>query len=143
MSADLTKLIFTSEANAYKNVASYSGTITFPTSLTANQTSTNSVTFSLAEAPTFLKLYAKFTEYVDRLSGVSPQWYAAAAAGYYTVGINITTGVHAGVISCGLTVFVSGTTVTVQGILNNPYSDPITLESLAVPFVLVDYSLAN
>lgn len=141
---DLSKLILYSPDNSFKNVNKYPGSLSFPTSLTGSQVSNTSVTISLSDSPVFLEFFANFLELLDAINGIgSAQWYSANVSGGNDIGIHVTTAPHVGWIGCSLYSVVSGSTVTVTGTVINPYSSTVSLDPLTIPFVFIDYDLAN
>lgn len=147
---DISKAQFYSPANTFKNVSKYTGSLSFPTSLNASQQIDTTVTIALTSAPTLTAFYANFLELDEAIglygsaAGTTPtRWYPANVSGNFGVGIHINTVGKLGWIGCSLIPVVQGSNVVVTGSLINPYSTPITLDTLTVSFVFVDYALAN
>lgn len=147
---DLTKVDYTSMANSFKNDNFiYTGTMTFPTSIASGSFVTVTQSFDIGESPQFSMLYAYFQEYLDTseeyFGGVSfrPQeWYSISINS--KVGMLVTAPApQAGPLDAIIYPVINGTTVTVTGLVNNPYSVGITLEALEVPWAFVIYTLAN
>lgn len=150
MSANLDNAILVSTYNAYKNDSFvHKGTITFPTSLTAGAYGIVTVPISLSISPQFSEFSAYFTETLDLTSyanGVygNPQWYPAVLAASGGVGVWVTApSGNQGVLTANILPIIDGNSITVQAIVNNPYSNSITLAPLSVPFAFTQYSLAN
>jgi hypothetical protein len=148
---DLTKAVLVSDYNAYKNDSIvHTGSITLPTTLTAGQNSLTTVTVSLDIAPNFSQFFAYFTEYLDLTTypnGVygDPHWYPVDAASSGACGVWVTA--PAGNVGSPLTVNINpvivGTTIQVQAVIFNPYSNSVTLAPLTVPFAFTQYSLIS
>lgn len=144
MASDISKLILYTPDNAYKNISVYSGTIHFPTSLSSGQQLTVTSTFTLGAAPSLSKLFAYFTEVADAIySYRGSEWYPGEVASF-NIGIYVSApSGNVGWLNCGVYPVINGNTVTVTGAVANPYSNSITLNALSVPFVFIDYELAN
>lgn len=144
-SPDLSKLTLHTGYNAFKNVNQYSGSVIFPTSLTAGQVATVTSVITLSDTPVFTDYSANFVETVDATFGsATSRWYSGNVAGNFDIGINVVTPlINAGYINCGLYPIVSGTIVTMTGSIINPYGTTITLAPLTVPFLFVEYTLAS
>lgn len=148
-SYDLTKVQYSSEANSFKNDSTiYSGTLNFPTTCVPG-VNTVSSSVTLTSSPVFSVLYAFFQESMDTLqqslvgSGYNAaQWYLASVD--VGVGLTVTApSAHAGVLSGQIYPQINGDTVTVVGLLNNPYDVNITLSALSVPWAFIEYTLLN
>lgn len=147
---DLNKVQFSSEANAFKNDGTiYTGTLNFPTSIAGNTTVTVSQTVALTSAPQFSLLFAYFQDYMDTLqqyfygSGYSGQaWYPGTVDN--KVGLVATAPApQAGPVVALIYPVINGNTVTVTGIVPNPYSVTITLTALSVPWSFIEYTMTN
>jgi hypothetical protein len=145
MGVDLSKVQFASTYNAFKNNNTlYTGSISFPTSLTSGQQSITTQAVPISVSPQFSKFYANFWEVVDRISSTSSaQWYEAPISAY-SVGIQVTAPApNVGVINCGVYPVLIGNQMLVTAQVNNPYSNGITLGALTVPYAFIEYTLAN
>jgi hypothetical protein len=142
---DLSQVISATTYNAFKNDGFlYTGSLNFPTSITAGATSTVTSVITLGEAPQFSKFYAYFQEYLDATVGGSAEWYPASVGSQWNVGIHVSApGGDVGWLNCAIYPVINGQKVTVTGIVFNPYSGTITLTALNVPFAFVEYTLAN
>jgi len=146
---DLSKLQYFSGANSFKNDGFiYTGSIAFPTSIAGGSFVTTTQSFTLSSAPVFSMLYCYYQEYYDAAqqntigSGYNgPQWYQASVNS--KLGLVIPSGVHAGVIDATVYTVIDGNTVTVTGLVNNPYSTAITLNAVSVPYAFIEYTLTN
>ena len=146
MSADLSKLIFSSSANTFKNDnAVYLGSISFPTSVLASSTASTTTTVTLPESPVFSKFFAFYKEYYDaRLGTGSAQWYSSSMPGLGGIPVDITApSAQAGWINAWLYPVINGRILTVTALISNPYALNITVAALSVPFAFVEYTLAN
>lgn len=142
---DITKLTLYTPDNSFKNDNKYSGSITFPTSLVSGATATVTSVFTMPTAPVFTAFFAQFLELSDAIGPGSQgvQWYPANIASQ-GVAIHVTAPApDAGFVNCSVYPVINGTTLTVTGYFHNPYAATITLAALTVPFVFIDYSLAN
>lgn len=63
MSVDLTKVVFSSTTNSFKNTGVYTTSLSLPTSYTAFQEQTASTTITLAENQAFVFATANYAEY--------------------------------------------------------------------------------
>lgn len=145
MSIDLSKVQFASTYNSFKNDGLlYTGSISFPTSLTAAQQYTATTTISTLVNPQFSKFYANFLEIVDAINSVgSPQWYdATIAANSVAILVTGPPG-EAGWINCGVYPIISGNEIVVTASIFNPYPVSITLQPLTVSFAFFEYTLAD
>lgn len=141
---DLTKLILYSPDNAYKNVNKYSGSITFPTSLTSGQTATVTSTVILTASPVYTRFFSNFVELNDAVAAsVTKQWYSANVSGNFGIGIHISTAPFTSWVGCGLYPVINGNVVTVTGVVINPTGSTVSLDALIVPFIFLEYTLAN
>lgn len=151
MSVDLTKLTLYTPDNAFKNVNKYSGSLTFPTSLTAGQTGTVSLTIPLTDTPVFTQLFANFLEVAEAISlyafgaGTTPKrWYSNNESGGFGIGLHVSAPApNAGWINGNIAATINGANVTVTGTVVNPDAATITIDSLTVSFVFVEYTLAS
>ena len=145
MALDLTKLILYSPDNALKNVNKYSGTIVMPTSLTANQISTTTVTFAMSDAPVFNELFCFYKDIVDAIYTTgSAQWYSSNNAGHASAGVHVNAPAgNVGYLSFFIVPTINGSNLSINAILINPYSNGVTLDPLSIPFNFIEYTLAN
>lgn len=145
MSVDLSQVQFASPYNSFKNDnVLYTGSVNFPTSLTAGQTYVNATTISLSEAPQFSKFYAYFQEYLDATVGNPAYWYPANVGGQYSVGVYVNDPLAEQSWLNGFiypVIFSGEALVTVS--VFNPYPVTVTLTALNVPYAFVTYSLAE
>lgn len=136
---DLSKVQSTTTANSFKNDGLvYKGDIVFPTSIPGGSFSTSTVNFTVSVAPQFCVLYAYFQEFMDVGTANPAQWYQTS--------INTKIGLTVSgkpTLDAIIYPVINGTTITVTGLVNNPYSTSISLTQLTVPFAFVNYGLAN
>lgn len=144
-SPDLSDLIFYSPDNAFKNVNSYPGSITFPTSVLAGATATVTSVITLTDTPVFTNFFTNFLQITDaEFSTGSAQWYTSNESGGDDIGIHVTAPApDVGWLNASVYPVIDGNTVTVTGTVFNPFSGTVTLTALTVPFVFVEYTLAN
>ena len=142
---NLDNVILATAYNSFKNDGfNYTGSISFPTSLTSNQLSITTTPVSLGELPQFSKFYAFFKEYLDATVGNAAEWYPCNVGGQFGVGIDVTApGGEAGWIQASVYPVITGDTVLVTAAVFNPYNVTITLAALTVPFAFIEYTLAN
>jgi hypothetical protein len=142
---NLDDVIFSSVNNSFKNDGDlYTGSINFPTSLTAGQLSITTTAVALGELPQFSKFYAYFQEFLDATIGNPAQWYPCNVGGQFSVGIDVTApGPEAGWITAGIYPVILGDEVLVTAAVFNPYNVTVTLAALNVPFAFIEYTLAN
>ena len=148
MTVDLTKLNLFSPDNAFKNVSRYTGSITFPTSVGAGSTATVSTSFTLTGPPVFTEFFANILELNEAVTlygtaaGTTPKrWYSSNVPGNFGIAIHETSPSTLW-LNCGMSPTISGNTVTVTGYMFNGGGSTITLDSLTVPFVFIEYTLA-
>lgn len=144
-SPNLSDLIFYSSDNAFKNVNSYSGSVTFPTSVLAGATATVTSVITLTDTPVFTNFFANFLQITDaEFSTGSAQWYTSNESGGGDIGIHVSApGPDVGWLDAFVYPVINGNTVTMTGSVFNPFSGTITLDLLTVPFVFVEFTLAN
>lgn len=148
---DYSKIVFSSDTNAFKNVNRYSGTLTFPTGLNAGQTVDVTSRVQLTDSPVFTQFFANFLETTEAIglyasaAGTTPvRWFSANIPGLFGVGIHVNAPAgQVSWLSCSVYPVINGSTVVVTGTVINPYAVSITLDSLTVPWVFVEYTLAN
>lgn len=147
MTVDLTKLILNTNFNSFKNVNSYSGTLTLPASVppatlvAPYAIASSSVT--LTEPPVFTAFFAYFNEFSDALNGFNnPQWYNAATPGGYNVAYPALLDVVNGNLGFFMGPIINGSTVTIQAQTSNTTATTYAA-SVTVPWVFVQYTLAN
>lgn len=151
MTVDLSKVATISTYNSFKNDnQQFTGTITTPSSLTANQTITTTQTISLSEAPQFSKFYSRFQEVGDMqwqfngLSGFNGiEWYPANVSGIGAVGVMVTTAPFAAAIGAFIYVVIVGSTALVRFKITNPYSSTVSLTVQSIPWTFIEYTLAS
>lgn len=149
--SDYSKLVLSSTTNAFKNVNRYSGSLTFPTGLNAGQTVNVTSIIELTDNPVFTQFFANFLETTEAIglyvsaAGTTPtRWYSGNIPGLYGVGIHVNAPAgQVSWLSCSVYPVINGNTVVVTGTVINPYAVSITLDSLTVPWVFVEYTLAN
>lgn len=131
--------------NAFKNINSYPGSINFPTSVTSGSTVTVTSVITLTDTPVFTNFFANFLQVTDAQFSVgSAQWYTSNESGGVDIAIHISAPApDVGYTNAALYPVINGNTVTVTGTVFNPFAGTITLTPLTVPFVFVEYTLAN
>lgn len=146
---DLSKVQSTSVVNSFKNDGGiYKGSLTLSASIPAGSFLTSSTTVTLTSAPQFCMLYAFFQEYMD----VTEQWAGKVdynPAAWYLTGINnrfavLVSAPGASPPADGIIYpVINGNQVTVNAILNNPYSSTMTYTALTIPFAFFEYTMTN
>jgi hypothetical protein len=147
---DLSKLQYYSGANSFKNDGTlYSGTMTFPTSIPSHSFVVTTHTETLAETPQFSMMYAYFQEYLDHAQqdiGSSEfnaaQWYQTSVNTKIGLTVTAPSG-SAGPLDALIYPVINGTTLTVTGLVNNPYGDAITITALDVPWRFISYTMTS
>ncbi len=146
---DLSKLILYTPDNAFKNVNSYSGSVTFPTTLAAGSVSSPTTVVQLTDTPVFTVFFAQFLEINDATflygfgAGTTPKrWYAGNVANYIGIHVNAPAP-NVGWLLASIYPVINGNTVTMTGYVFNPYGVGVTFDALSVPFVFIEYTLAN
>lgn len=150
MSVDLDKVIFSSSYNAFKNDSILTeGSIAFPTTLTSGQAAIVNIVLTLPEAPVFSEFISYFTELFDLSTFPNgtygnPQWYPGVLSASNFIGVWVTAPApRKGILQALINPIINGTTLTVQALVVNPYTDILTLAPLSIPFALTSYTLAN
>lgn len=148
---DYSKLELYTPSNAFKNVNKYSGSLSFPTSISSGATSTTTSVVSLSDTPIFSSFFANFLENNEAISlyvsgaGTTPKrWYTSSTPGAFGVGIHVSApAAQVGWIGGAIYPIINGSTATVTGTIVNPYSVNITIDAVVVSFVFVEYTLAG
>jgi len=144
---DYSKLQYHSSLAGYKNDGKlYTDSITLPTSMTASQQLiTSSSPITIATSPEFCLFFAKFQDFTDLTFGVgAAQWYPTFVGATNNGGCTITApSGSAGPLNFSINPVINGTTVTVEVLINNPYSNSITIAAQTIPFAFAEYSLAG
>lgn len=147
---DLSKVQYDSSANSFKNDSLlYIGSIVFPTTIAVGTFVTITQDFTVPEQPVFSHLYAFFKEFSD--ASASFNGYSGdRGAQWYKISVNAKVGLivtapaaNAGPLEALIYPVINGSTITVTGIVNNPYPSNITLNPVTVPFGYIEYTLTN
>lgn len=147
---DLSKVQFTSEANSFKNDSLlFQGSLTLPTSITSHSFNISSQNFTIPNTPTFSVLYGYFQDFYDAFD----QYFAGSSyktSQWFETNINAKVGIivtapapQAGPIEGLIYPTISGNTVTVNLLVNNPYGVTITIAPQTIPYAFITYSLTN
>lgn len=147
---DLNKVQFSSQANSFKNNSVvYQGSLVLSASIPAGSFLTVSQTFTIPESPQFSELYAFFQDEMDVEqqyfvgSGFDPaRWYKASVNNPFAI-IVLTPGANAGPLGGIIYPVIKGNQITVNAIVNNPYSSTITYTPLTIPFAFIEYTMTN
>lgn len=136
---DLSKLIFISSVNAFKNNDAFSGSFSISGTVDGG---TNTQTFSIQVPSTTDMASVIFNGPTDTVSSLDPR----PSDGWFTQGAVWVLGTGAGVGSdyptnWTLNSSISGTTLTVTANYVQQFVDPITLTATTVYFRLIDYSI--
>lgn len=145
MATDPEKLILLGNLNSLKNEDTYTDTLTFPTTIGASATATETSTIVLNDNPVFTQFSAKFLEFIDAEAGLgTAEWYSQNVSGNLGVAVHVTApSGNVGYIKANVVPVINSNVVTVTGTIVNPYSNSITIAALSIPFSFVEYTLAN
>lgn len=146
MDDDITKLIMTSDHNAFKNESVQRNNLAIPTSIPASSSVTNSVQFTLSEAANFIQAYIYATDYGDYFnfldSAYHDGWRAinnsvASGSGDYLI---FTSG---GLYDYAVRIRINGNIVTATAYFRNISGSPITIThpTYLIPITFIEYTL--
>lgn len=146
MEPDITKLIMTTDHNAFKNESVQRASIPIPASIPASSTVVNTVQFSLAEAANFIQVYIYATDYGDYFNFLDSKYHdgwrainnsTASGSGEYLV---FTSG---GLYDYAVRISITGNIVTATASFRNISASPITINhpTLLVPITFIEYTL--
>lgn len=139
MSVDLTKVIYYSGANSFKNTGVYDTSITFSGSITAGATQTQSVTITLNENQAFAYAIAEYADLQRVIFGTTTKYWQKMTpyAGAY---VRTT---PTGNLGAFLSSKVNGSQVTFTGLLSNPYGVTETITTTVINIRYVTYTVTS
>lgn len=143
---DITKLIMTSDKNAFKNQSVQRGNIPIPASIPANSQLTTSIEFTLAETANFIQAYIYATDYGDYFNFLDSVYHdawrsinnsTASGSGDYLI---FTSG---GLYDYGVRIRLNGNKVTATAYFRNISGSTITINhpTLLIPITFIEYTL--
>lgn len=146
MDEDVTKLILTSDLNAFKNRSVQRGNIPIPTSIAAGARVVNSITFTLSENANFIQAYIYATDYGDYFNFLDSKYHdgwrsinnsAASGSGEYLI---FTSG---GLYDYAVRISINGNVVTATASFRNISGGTITINhpTYLVPITFIEYTL--
>lgn len=146
MEPDITKLIMTSDKNAFKNESVQRNNLAIPTSIPASSRVTSTVQFTLNEAANFLQVYVYATDYGDYFNFLDSKYHdgwrpinnsSASGSGEYLL---FTSG---GLYDYGVKISINGKIVTATAYFRNISGGTITINhpTYLVPITFIEYTL--
>jgi len=145
MSVDLDKLMLHSSYNTFKNLNIQRGELVIPTSMTAGQYYTNSVSFTLTEEIAFLQGYSYATDYGDYFNYLDSQYHDEwrIINNNYDYMLLSSSGLIVMLINMTLDTVNRRVTFTLS--ISREGSGAITIQhdTYRVPVTFVDYRLTN
>lgn len=146
MEPDITKLIMTSDRNAFKNESVQRNNLIIPNSIPASSTVTNSVQFTLSEAANFIQAYIYATDYGDYFNFLDSQYHdgwrsinnsTASGSGDYLL---FTSG---GLYDFAVRISINGNIVTATASFRNISGGTITINhpTKLIPITFIEYTL--
>jgi hypothetical protein len=144
MEPDITKLILSSDHNAFKNASVQRGTIPIPTSIAASTRVTNTITFTLSESANFIQAYVFASDYGDYFnfgdSKYHDNWRSINNSSGTSEYLIFTSG---GLYNYSIRISLNGNVVTVTASFRNISGGTITINhpSYLVPITFIEYTL--
>lgn len=138
MAVDVTKLIFSSNNNTFKNTGVYDTSITLSGTITAGQTRTFTSVITLSENQVFVFAKAKYREFTKYINGFTSQVWQKFPTHYAYIPTTPT-----GNLGADLRVQVNGTTVTFSAVIYNPYAGTETITTETISIRYTTYTLTN
>lgn len=146
MEPDITKLVMTSDKNAFKNENVQRGNIPIPASIAASSQVTASIEFTLNETANFIQAYIFATDYGDYFNFTDSVYHnawrsinnsTASGSGDYLL---FTSG---GLYDFGVRISLNGNKVTATAYFRNISASPITINhpTLLIPITFIEYTL--
>lgn len=146
MAEDITKLIMTSDNNAFKNESVQRNSLVIPASIPASSSVVNSVQFTLTEAANFIQAYIYATDYGDYFNFLDSQYHdgwrsinnsTASGSGDYLL---FTSG---GLYDYAVRISINGKVVTATAYFRNISGSPITTNhpTHLIPITFIEYTL--
>ena len=138
MAVDVTKLIFSSTNNTFKNTGVYDTSIVLSGTITPSQTRTFTATITLTENQQFVFAKAKYREFTKYINGFTSQVWQKIPTHYAYIPTTPT-----GNLGADLTVTVNGSTVTFSATIFNPYVGTETIATETISIRYTTYTLTN
>lgn len=146
MEPDITKLILTSDKNAFKNESVQRNNLTIPTSIPASTRVTSSVQFTLSESANFIVPYVYATDYGDYFNFLDSQYHdgwrpinnsSASGSGEFFLRTS------GGIYDYGVRIKINGNVVTATAYFRNISASPITVihPTFLIPITFIEYTL--
>lgn len=146
MEPDITKLIMTSDKNAFKNESVQRNNLAIPTSIPASSRVTSTVTFTLSEIANFIQAYIYATDYGDYFNFLDSKYHdgwrsinnsTASGSGEYLL---FTSG---GLYDFAVRISINGNVVTATASFRNISASTITINhpTYLIPITFIEYTL--
>lgn len=146
MNPDVSKLILSSDHNAFKNRSVQRGFLPIPTSIPANSRVNNTITFTLSEVANFIQTYIYATDYGDYFNFLDSRYHdgwrpinnsTASGSGDFLVFTS------AGLYDYAVRISIDGNVVTVTGSFRNISGSTLTINhpNYLVPVTFIEYTL--
>lgn len=146
MEPDITKLIMTSDKNAFKNESVQRAFIPIPTSIAANTRVTATVQFTLNEAANFIAPYVYASDYGDYFNFLDSKYHdgwrplnnsTASGSGDFLLFTS------AGLYDYGVRLSLDRNIVTATAYFRNISASPITINhpNYLIPITFIEYTL--
>lgn len=146
MEPDITKLIMTSDKNAFKNESVQRSNLAIPTSIAAGAKVTTTVEFTLNEAANFIQVYIFATDYGDYFNFLDSKYHdgwrpinnsTASGSGEYLI---FTSG---GLYDYAVRISIDGKKVTATASFRNISGGTITINhpTYLIPITFIEYTL--
>lgn len=130
MTLDLSRVIYSSTTNAYKNTGVKTSSINLTGTVAAGTFATFETTIVLTETQNYGKLFIYVTDFFSSETG----WFNARASALINTSGPATT--H----DFWLGTKINGDNVTVYAQLFNPYGSTLTLTDTTVPIIYITYT---
>lgn len=143
---DITKLIMTSDNNAFKNQNVQRGNLPIPTSIPASSQVTRSIEFTLDEVANFIQAYCFATDYGDYFNFLDSLYHNA----WRSINNSTASGsgdfllfTSSGLYDFGVRIILNGNKVTVVGYYRNITGSTLTINhpTYVVPITFIEYTL--
>lgn len=146
MNDDITKLILTSDNNAFKNQSVQRSNLAIPTSIAASSRVTSTVEFTLSDTANFIVPYVYATDYGDYFNYLDSQYHdawrpinnsTASGSGEYFLRTS------GGIYDFGVRIKINGKKVTATAYFRNISGAPITVihPTFLIPITFIEYTL--
>lgn len=146
MQPDVTKLVMTSDLNAFKNQSVQRGFLPMPTSVGASSRVTNQITFTLGESANFIQAYVFASDYGDYFNFLDSKYHDA----WRSINNSVATGSgdflvfsSNGLINYLIRISLNANIVTAILSIQNISGSPITINhsSYLIPITFIEYTL--